>query len=60
MGETYELVRKNIEVNRGWFNTIEEAEEFYFQLKRIPNKEDFNRLYYVRKRKNDTQTTTEF
>ena len=38
----------------------EEAEEFYFQLKRIPNKEDFNRLYYVRKRKNDTQTTTEF
>jgi hypothetical protein len=64
MGKSYELVRKNIEevvdVNNGWFNTIEEAEEFYFQLKRIPNKEDFNKLYYVRKRNNDTQTKTEF
>ena len=30
MGKSYELVRKNIEevvdVNNGWFNTIEEAE----------------------------------
>ena len=65
MGESYELVRKNVEevvdVRNNWFNNKEEAEEFYFQLKRIPNKEDFNRLYYVRKRNdNDTQTKTEF
>ena len=62
MGKSYELVKKNIEevvdVNNHWFATIEEAEEFYFQLKRIPDREDFNKLYYVRKRNdNDTQNT---
>ena len=60
MGESYELVRKNIEevvdVRNNWFNTKEEAEEFYFQMKRIPDKEDFNKLYYVRKRDNTTTT----
>ncbi len=64
MGKSYELVRKNIEevvdVNNGWFNTIEEAEEFYFQMKRIEDRKDFDKLYYVRKRNNDTQTTTKF
>jgi hypothetical protein len=47
MGESYELVRKNVEevvdVRNNWFNNKEEAEEFYFQMKRIPDKEDFNR-----------------
>ena len=46
MGESYELVRKNInevvDVRNNWFNNQEEAEEFYFQMKRIPDKEDFN------------------
>ena len=60
MGESYELVRKNVEavvdVRNNWFNNQEEAEEFYFQMKRIPDKEDFNKLYYVRKRNNTTTT----
>ena len=60
MGKSYELVRKNInevvDVRNNWFNNQEEAEEFYFQMKRIPDKEDFNRLYYVRKRDNTTTT----
>ena len=60
MGKSYELVRKNInevvEVRKNWFNNQEEAEEFYFQMKRIPDKEDFNKLYYVRKRNNTTTT----
>ena len=60
MGESYELVRKNInevvDVRNNWFNNQEEAEEFYFQMKRIPDKKDFNKLYYVRKRNNTTTT----
>ena len=60
MGESYELVRKNInevvDVRNNWFNNQEEGEEFYFQMKRIPDKEDFNKLYYVRKRNNTTTT----
>jgi hypothetical protein len=57
MGKTYELVRKNIEevvdVKNYWFNNNEEAEEFFFQNKRIEDRKDFDKLYYVRKR-NDT------
>jgi hypothetical protein len=64
MGESYELVKKNIEevvdVRNNWFNNKEEAEEFYFQMKRIEDRKDFDKLYYVRKRNNDTQTTTKF
>ena len=60
MGKSYELVRKNInevvDVRNNLFNNQEEAEEFYFQMKRIPDKEDFNKLYYVRKRDNTTTT----
>ena len=60
MGKSYELVRKNInevvDVRNNLFNNQEEAEEFYFQMKRIPDKEDFNKLYYVRKRNNTTTT----
>ena len=60
MGESYELVRKRIEevvdVRNNWFNSKEEAEEFYFQMKRIEDRKDFDKLYYVRKRNNTTQT----
>ena len=60
MGESYELVRiilnVVVDVRNNWFNNQEEAEEFYFQMKRIPDKEDFNKLYYVRKRNNTTTT----
>ena len=60
MGKTYELVRKNIEevvdVKNYWFNNKEEAEEFFFQNKRIEDRKDFDRLYYVRKRNNITET----
>jgi hypothetical protein len=60
MGKTYELVRKNIEevvdVKNYWFNNKEEAEEFFFQNKRIEDRKDFDKLYYVRKRNNTTQT----
>ena len=60
MGKTYELVRKNIEevvdVKNYWFNDKEEAEEFFFQNKRIEDRKDFDKLYYVRKRNNTTQT----
>jgi len=60
MGKTYELVRKNIEevvdVKNYWFNNKEEAEEFFFQNKRIEDRKDFDKLYYVRKRNNITET----
>ena len=60
MGESYELVRRRIEevvdVKNNWFNNKEEAEEFFFQNKRIENRKDFDKLYYVRKRNNTTQT----
>ena len=60
MGKTYELVRKNIEevvdVKNYWFNNKEEAEEFFFQNKRIEDRKDFDKLYYVRKRNNTTET----
>lgn len=59
MGETYELVRKRVEevvdVKENWFENKEDAEKFYFRMKKIPSKEDFNRLYYVRKRKTNTE-----
>lgn len=59
MGETYELVRKRVEevvdVKENWFENKEDAEKFYFHMKRIPSKEDFNKLYYVRKRKTNTE-----
>jgi len=60
MGESYELVRRRIEevvdVKNNWFNNKEEAEQFFFQSKRIEDREDFDKLYYVRKRNNTTQT----
>ena len=43
-------------VERDWFNNKEEAEEFFFQNKRIEDRKDFDKLYYVRKRNNTTQT----
>ena len=49
MGKTYELVRKNIEevvdVKNYWFNNKEEAEEFFFQNKRIEDRKDFDKLF---------------
>jgi len=60
MGESYELVRRRIEevvdVRNNWFNNKEEAEEFFFQNKRIEDRKDFDKLYYVRKRNNNTET----
>jgi len=58
MGKSYELVRRKIEevvdVKNNWFNNKEEAEEFFFQNKRIEDRKDFDKLYYVRKRNNTT------
>ena len=45
-----------VDVRNNWFNNKEEAEEFYFQMKRIEDRKDFDKLYYVRKRNNTTQT----
>jgi len=51
MGKSYELVIRRIEevvdVKNYWFNNKKEAEEFFFQNKRIEDRKDFDRLYYV-------------
>ena len=60
MGKSYELVIRRIEevvdVKNYWFNNKEEAEEFFFQNKKIEDRKDFDRLYYVRERNDTTQT----
>mgnify|MGYP005989060411 CR=1 FL=1 len=60
MGKSYELVIRRIEevvdVKNYWFNNKKEAEEFFFQNKRIEDRKDFDRLYYVRERNDTTQT----
>ena len=35
---------------------MEEAKEYFYFKKAIPSKDDFNKLYYVRKRDNTTTT----
>ena len=36
---------------------MEEAKEFFYLKKQIPSKDDFDKLYEVRQRKNDTQNS---
>jgi hypothetical protein len=60
MGKKYELynttAKEVVDVHDNLAD-MEEAKEFFYLKKRIPSKDDFDKLYEVRQRKNDTQNS---